>query len=225
METTLHRQLKEHYAGDASCREVRLDGFRIDAIADGRLIEIQSAPLGAIRDKVRTLLGQHDVLVIKPLAARKTLIRLKKQNGPVVSTRASPRRETVCDLFVELVNFVPLFPHPRLTLDVLLTEQEEHRVPVKRRRRRGKDYRVLDRRLVGIVETHRFRTADDVLALLPSDLPESFTTLDLAQRLGIPRWLAQKMAYCLRRMEAIDVVGVSRRSRLYERRRNKTRAA
>jgi len=218
METSLHRQLKELYAGDAASREVRLDGFRIDAIADGKLIEIQSAPLGAIRDKVRTLVQQHDVLVIKPLAARKTLIKLKKKNGKVVSTRMSPRRETVCDLFIELVNFVPLFPHPRLTIDVLLTEQEEDRVPVKRRRRRGKDYRVLDRRLVQVVETHRFRTADDVLALLPAQLPASFTTADIASGLRIPRWLAQKMTYCLRRMEAVSVIGVSQRSRLYERR-------
>lgn len=220
METTLHRQLKEHYGGEAACCEVRLGGYRIDAVVNGQLIEVQSAPLGAIRDKVRTLVEQHDVLVIKPLAARKTLIKLKKKNGPVVSTRASPRRETVCDLFIELVNFVPLFPHPRLTLDVLLTEQEEHRVPTKRRRRRGKDYRVLDRRLVNVVETYRFRTADDILALLPAELPTAFTTADLARLLNIPRWLAQKMAYCLRRMETIEVVGVSQRSRLYERRSN-----
>lgn len=218
METTLHRQLKELYAGDAASREVRLDGYRIDAIADGKLIEIQSAPLGAIRDKVRTLVQSHDVLVIKPLAARKTLIKLKQAGGAVISVRTSPRRESVFDLFIELVNFVPLFPHPRLRLDVLLTEQEEERVPVKRRRRRGKDYRVLDRRLVRVAETHAFSSATDILALLPPDLPASFTTADVARLTGMPRWLAQKMAYCLRRMDAIEVVGFTQRSRLYERR-------
>src|SRR5262245_15557689 len=124
METTLHRQLKEHYGGEAACCEVRLGGYRIDAVADGRLIEVQSAPLGAIRDKVRTLLERHDVLVIKPLAARKTLIKLKKRGGVVLSKRASPRRETVCDLFIELVHFVTLFPHRRLTIEVLLTQRE-----------------------------------------------------------------------------------------------------
>ena len=225
MERTLHRQLKEHYADDAACREVQLDGYRIDAVVDGTLIEVQSAPLGAIRDKVRQLLERHDVLVVKPLAARKTLIKLKRRNGAVVSTRRSPRRETVLDLFVELVNFVPLFPHPRLTVDVLLTEQEEDRVPARKRRRRSKDYRVLDRRLVRIVETRRFCTTDDLLALLPADLPESFTTADLASGLGIPRWLAQKMAYCLRRTEAIKIIGVSQRSRLYQRSSRDARAA
>jgi len=223
METSLHRQLKELYAGDAAAREVRLDGYRIDAIADGKLIEIQSAPLGAIRDKVRTLLERHDVLVVKPLAARKSLIRLKRAGGAVVSVRNSPRREKVFDLFSELVNFVPLFPHPRLTIDVLLTEQEEERVPAKRRRRRGKDYRVLDRRLIRVEATHSFQTAADILALLPAELPASFTTADIARLAGMPRWLAQKMAYCLRRMEAIEVVGVAQRSRLYE--RSESRAA
>ena len=225
METSLHRQLKEHYAGDAESREVRIDSFRIDAVADGQLIEIQSAPLGAIRDKIRRLVEEHDVLVVKPLAARKTLVKVKPRGGAVVSTRRSPRRETVYDAFGELVHFVPVFPHPRLTLDVLLTEQEEHRVPARRRRRRGKDYRVLDRRLVQIVETRRFRTADDLARLLPAGLPESFTTLDLSEQLGIPRWLAQKMAYCLRRIDAIEDVGVLARSRLYERKHGDRRAA
>lgn len=225
METTLHRQLKEHYAGDASCREVRIDNFRIDAVADGKLIEIQSAPLGAIRDKVRRLLTRHDVLVVKPLAARKTLVKLKSAGGAVASTRRSPRRETVYYMFLELVHFVPVFPHPRLTLDVLLTEQEEHRVPARQRRRRSKNYRVLDRRLVHVVESRRFDTAGDLAKLLPEDLPASFTTLDLAEQLNVPRWLAQKMAYCLRRIEAIEDVGVFQRSRLYERRTTATRAA
>ena len=42
---------------------------------------------------------------------------------------------------------------------------------------------------------------------------------------GIPRWLAQKMAYCLRRIDAIEVVGISQRSRLYQRRCRDSRAA
>ena len=56
METTLHRQLKEHYAEDPEQIEVKLGRYRIDAIAGGELIEIQHGSLAAIRDKIRTLL-------------------------------------------------------------------------------------------------------------------------------------------------------------------------
>ena len=59
METTLHRQLKALYAADASRQEVRLGGYRVDAVVDGRLVEIQQGSLAAIRDKVRCLLAEH----------------------------------------------------------------------------------------------------------------------------------------------------------------------
>jgi hypothetical protein len=217
METTLHQQLKSLYAPDAADREVRVDGYRIDAVAGTRLIEVQSAPLGAIRDKVRALLDRHDVLVVKPLAARKSLIRYARRGGRVESVRRSPRRESVYDVFTELVNFISVFPHPRLTIDVLLTSQEEHRVPAAKRRRRSKGYRVQDRRLIELLETRALRTADDLLALIPDSLPCGFSTADLAGACRQPRWLAQKMAYCLRRIDAIELIGKTGNSCLYRR--------
>ena len=45
METSLHRQLKAVYA-PAAAREVRVDGYRIDAVVDGELIEIQGSAEG-----------------------------------------------------------------------------------------------------------------------------------------------------------------------------------
>lgn len=55
METSLHRQLKALYCAEASRQEVRVDGFRIDAVDRGRLIEIQQASLAALRHKVRAV--------------------------------------------------------------------------------------------------------------------------------------------------------------------------
>src|SRR6188472_1609844 len=94
METTLHRQLKALYSGDDSLQEVALRGYRIDAVVADRLIEIQYGSLGAIRDKVRILLANHDVLVVKPLAARKYLVKVAKRGGRIASQRYSPTRET-----------------------------------------------------------------------------------------------------------------------------------
>lgn len=225
METTLHRQLKELYGATADDREVDVDGYRIDAVADGRLIEVQAASLAAIRGKVRTLLERHEVLVVKPLAAHKLLITRKRKGGPVQSTRRSPRHETVYDLFAELVHFVEVFPHPRLTLHVLLTEQEEYRLPKKRRWGRGPKFRVEDRRLAAVVGRHELRTTADLQQLLPASLCAQFTTADIARELGIPRWLAQKMAYCLRQTQSVTAVGKAGRSWLYERSDAPARAA
>ena len=180
METSLHRELKEVYCGDPDGREVQLDRYRIDAIVGRSLVEIQQASLAAIRRKIKELLVSHDVIVVKPLAATTTILRLARRNGPVASKRTSPRHETVYDLFQELVHFVDVFPHPRLTLEVLLIEQEETRIPRRKRWFRAKDYTLADRRLLAIRGRHVFRTAGDLCGLVPQGLCEPFTKIGRA---------------------------------------------
>lgn len=227
METTLHRQLKALYAPDDSQQEVTIDGFRIDAVDGDRLIEIQYGSLAAIRDKVRQLLQTRTVLIVKPLAARKYLVTRAHKRGPVKSSRYSPLRETYYHLFQEFVHFVDVFPHPRLTLELILTDQEEHRIPAKRRRWNGKAYRVEDRKLRTILGQFTLRTTADLITLVPDGIPEPFSTADLAEAASIPRWLAQKMAYTLRKTGAAIAVGKQRNSRLYriERPKRRRRAA
>jgi hypothetical protein len=113
------------------------------------------------------------------------------------------------DLFDELVYFTRVFPHERLVLEALLVDVEERRYPGrgKRRRRSARDFQIEDQHLVRIVATHAFATLDDLRRLLPRRLPREFHTGDLAARLKTPRWAAQRIAYCMREMGAVEVVG------------------
>lgn len=225
METTLHQQLKAVYCDDPEMREVVVDGYRIDAVIGDELIEVQQAGLGQIREKVRDLLSTHQVRVVKPLALRKVLVRRKRRGGRIESTRVSPKHDTLLDIFDELVHFCTVFPHRRLTLEVLLTEQVEHRIGQRKRRWRDKGYRVEDRQLVSIVERHTLRTRADLRSLLPDGLPQPFTTADIAREAGIPRWLAQKAAYCLRTTGTAMLDGKSGNALLYRWSGRKRRAA
>ena len=62
-----------------------------------------------------------------------------------------------------------------------------------------------------------FESPADLLALIPDDLAEPFTTADIAAAIGRPRPLAQQMAYCLREMGALTKVGQRGKAYLYER--------
>jgi hypothetical protein len=218
METTLHRQLKDYYTTPGSLVEQKLGPFRIDVVQPDQLVEIQLAPLTAIRDKIATLLKKHRVLVVKPIVARKHLVKLRRAGGKVVSRRRSPKQRTLLDMFDELVHFTRVFPHKRLTLEVPLIEIEELRYPGhgRRRWRRDNDHVVEDQRLVEITCVHEFRTAADFCRLLPPSLPRPFHTGHLAEGLGVERWIAQRMAYCLRHMGAVQSVGKLRGAWLYE---------
>jgi hypothetical protein len=218
METTLHRQLKALYAGAEARVEERVAGYRIDAIRAGELIEIQHGGLAAIRAKIARLLEEHAVLVVKPLVTRKHLVKLAKRGDRVISRRLSPKQAGLQDLFHELVYFTRVFPHPRLTLHVPLVEVEERRYPGHGRRRRWRkdDFLVEDQRLLAVTAVHTFRTAADLLALLPAKLPQPFHTGHLAAGLGINRWVAQRIAYCLRHTGAATVCGKAGNAVLYQ---------
>lgn len=216
METTLHRQLKTLYAG-TDAQEVQIEGFRIDAVKGRQLIEVQCASLGALRDKLRTLLEGHKVLVVKPLASRKLLVNRESRAGATLSSRYSPVRQSLFYVFDELVHFCNVFPHRRLTLEVVLAVWEEHRIPRRRVRRFRPQHTVVDRVLQQVERTVSLRTVRDLADLLPTDLPLEFTTQELAAGAGVPRWLAQKAAYCLRKTGAVELIGKRGHALLYRR--------
>jgi len=218
METSLHRQLKQAYADEGAEIEVPLGDYRIDVVCGEELIEIQHGSLSAIRDKIRRLTRKHKVLVVKPIVATKKLIKLDAPGGKVISRRRSPKQGTLLDLFDELVYFTRAFPHQNLTLEVPLVEIEEYRRPGhgKRRRRRANDFVVEDQKLVRIEQIVSFRRAEDLYRLLPESLPEPFHTGHIADGLKTDRWIAQRIAYCLREMGAARQVGKQGNAFLYE---------
>lgn len=218
METTLHRQLKDRYGPERGGRcEVALAeaGARIDAVAaDGELVEIQAAALGALRVKLGRLLASgYRVRVVKPVVASRRIVRRSRRDGPDLGARLSPRRGLFCDVFDDLVGLARLFPRPGLVIEVLEVHIDEVRVP--RRRRPG--FAVVDRRLRAIDRTVRLVAPVDLWALLPDDLPSPFTTLDLADRLDRPVGFAQRVAYCLRLSGAAATVGKRGNRWIYER--------
>lgn len=218
METSLHRDLKALYADKEAEFEVTLGRYRIDVVSGGQLVEIQHGSLAAIRDKVQKLLEKHRVLVVKPIVVKKRLVKRSVKGGPVTDRRLSPKRGGILDLFDEMVYFTRAFPHKRLTLDVPLVEVEEWRYPGHGRRRRWRrgDQEVEDRKLVRVDRAYRFRTASDLLGLITCPLPRPFDTGQLAVGLGVERWFAQRIAYCLRKIGALGEVGKRGNARLYE---------
>ena len=218
METSLHRQLKQLYACQGARLEAPLDGYRIDVARRNELVEIQHGSLAAIRQKVQRLLISHRVLVVKPVVVRRRLIKQNAKGGRVLTRRLSPKRGKLIDLFDELIYFTRVFPHPRLSLEVLLVDIEEWRYPGhgRRRWRRENDHLIEDQKLIAVHETIRLRTAADLARLVPVSLPTPFHSGHLAEALGVKRWIAQRIAYCYRKMGTADQVGKAGNTLLYE---------
>jgi hypothetical protein len=219
METTLHRQLKQAYAASPSNLEVKFGEFRIDAIRSDELIEIQCASLSALRSKAQRLLDVNPLRIVKPIYGRTRITRLDQREGKVVSRRLSPKRGEWVDFFDELIYFTRVFPHPNLTIELVMVDVEQIRIPrttKKRWRRNHSDYQVQDIRLESIVETYELKTSTDLLRLI--DWPSGdiqWTTESIAKRLSRPRWFAQKVAYVLKHVGAIRSTARNRSGIVY----------
>ncbi len=217
METSLHRQLKDVYADQGGQVEVSLGRYRIDVVCDGELIEIQHGSLSAIRDLVCNLLRYHRVLVVKPIVVRKRLVKQDARGGRVISRRLSPKRGRDIDLFHELIYFTRVFPHHNLCIETPLIEVEEWRYPGhgRRRWRRSTDHVMEDQKLVALHRIVRFHSADDLMQIIPDDLPSPFHTAHLAKSLNVQRRVAQRIAYCFRKTGAAEQVGKQGNAWLY----------
>jgi hypothetical protein len=215
-EKPLHAALKQWYALPGDRVEVPLQGYFVDLVRGELLIEIQTASFGSIRGKLRTLTREHHVRLVHPIAVERWIVKEARRGQPG-SRRKSPKRGRLEDVFVELVSFPELLCTGNLSLEVLLVQEEEVRRHDARRKRRRDGWATEERRLLDVRERHVFRGPADMAALVPSELDQPFLTSDLAAALRCPRWLAQKMAYCLRQMGALTIVGKRGNSIAYAR--------
>jgi hypothetical protein len=214
-EAPLHAALKTWYAQPGAQFEVRVDGYVIDIVQGDLLVEIQTRGFGKMKRKLRALTRTHPVRLVYPVAQEKWIVKLPREAGERSTRRKSPKRGSFASLFGELISIPTLLHDPNFSIDVLLIQEEEVRRYDGNRNWRRKGWTTDRRRLLDVVD-HRLITAPaDLLAFLPADLPDPFTTADVSKKLGQPRRLAQQMCYCLRELDVITVSGKRGNAILY----------
>jgi hypothetical protein len=222
-ETGLHAALKAWYARPGDSLEARVDGFIVDILRGETVIEIQTHHFSALKRKLQRLIETRSVRLVHPIALERWVVRVAPDGATPLGRRKSPRRGCAALVFDELVSFPELLAHPNFSLEVVLIREDEIRCPIpapRRRawaRRRPREWRVCDRRLLEVVDTVVLETPADCLAFLPEGLGQPFTNRHLASALGQTQHLSQKITYCLRRMGAVRTVGKQGRALLHAR--------
>jgi hypothetical protein len=217
-ESGLHSSLKTWCAKPGDQAEVKLDGCVADLLRGEMVVEIQTHHFYAIKRKLLRLVEARPVRLVYPIALERWIVRVDSDRTTRVGRRKSPRRGQAAHVFDELVSFPELICHSNFSLELLLTREEEIRCPWSgpRRGRWKRDWQVIDRRLLDVVESVVLAGPADCLALLPVGLPRPFTNGQLARALRQPPQLAARMTYCLRRMGAIVGLGKVGRALIYD---------
>ena len=217
-EGPLHQALKDLYLTANAEQEVTVGTFVADVRAgDDVIYEIQTGSFAPIRRKLAALVEHHRVVLVHPIAAIRYIVKLPESEDAEATRRRSPKRGSVAGIVRELVSIPHLLGHPNFEVEVVLTEEDEVRVfdPGRVRRRRG--WRVVSRELTAVVDRYRLRCPEDLFSLVQGPLPDAFTTAELAAAMAEPRWLAQKLAYCLRESGAVEICGKSGNALVYRR--------
>jgi hypothetical protein len=204
----LHASLKAHYMQPGDRTEAAVDGYIVDILRDGLIIEIQTANFSAIARKMRDLVERHRVRLVYPVPRDRWIVKLPQRAADPQTRRKSPRHLAAIDVFRELVSFPQLMAHENFELDLVLTEEEEvwrHEAGRRRWRRRG--WATVERRLLKVCETIELRGVADYMAMIAAPLPAEFLTSDLATAIARPRHVAQQVAYCLRNGGLIEKCG------------------
>ncbi len=198
-EKSLHAALKQWYLRPGDQIEARVDGYIVDIVRDGLLVEIQTHNWSAIRAKLYRLVERHPVRLVYPIARERWIVRIDCR-GNTIGRRKSSRRGEWRDLFQELIYLPQLIRHQNLTLEIVLVQTEEIRRADGRGSWRRRGQSIVDHRLLAVLGTRVFERAEDFLAFLPEDISDEFTNKQLARRLGISIPAAQRMTYCLSKM-------------------------
>lgn len=222
-ESDLHSALKMAYVTtDLDRVEYSVDDYVIDVvhpdeIRGDELIEIQTGNFSHIKKKFAALLPHYRMRLVYPIAIQRWLVNLNADGTQQVSRRKSPKKGRVEQVFSQLIYLRDVVNHQNFSLDVALIHDEEIRLDDGKGSWRRKGRSISNRRLLSILEIQHFEHVSEFSYLLPADLPEQFTTLDLRKALKINARLAGKMVYCLTHFDVIERTGKQGRAYLYRR--------
>lgn len=203
-EKSLHSQIKSLYSNPDDKIEFPVDNYIIDIVRDDLLIEVQTKNFSSLKVKLESLLPEYKVRIVHPIANEKWLT-LIDTNNEIIRKRKSPKKGNYLDVFQELIRIPHLVNDSNFSLEVLLITEEEIRRDDGQGSWRRKGISIYDRKLITINESMHFNNKLDFLKLLTIDLTTPFSNKMLSQQMNMPLNKAQKITYCLRKMDALKV--------------------
>ena len=198
--------MKAEYCGKSDRTEQKVEGYIIDIVKRKGLVEIQTTNFAKIKPKLHKLLRKYKITLVYNIPAIKWIIMTDK-NGNIVSIRRSPKRGHVFHLFEELIYLTDIIPNPNLSLEVVMTEEEEIRQDDGKGSWRRRGISIRDRKLVRIIERIKMNGKWDYIKILPEKIKEPFSTKDISNALSVSIYLSRKILFCLKKIKVIEDVG------------------
>lgn len=212
-ESTLHLVLKNYISANRCDQEIKYGKKYIDVFLDGKAYEIQTRNFSSLRSKLSVFLPEIPVTVVYPVMREKYIAWTDPETGEMTDYRKSPKKESVYNIFSELVYIKDYLCDKNLSFCVFVLASREQKLLSGRSYDRKKYGAVrLNRIPTELFEIHYFESINDFKKLLPDG---EFTVKELSKFASITPSLSQKTVYCLKNAGVISEVGSKGREKIY----------
>ena len=75
-ERSLHRSLKERYAVVGSATEQAIEGFVVDVVNGGHIVEVQTGSFWPLKNKLQRLLNAYSVTLVHPVSRDRYIVKV-----------------------------------------------------------------------------------------------------------------------------------------------------
>lgn len=213
-ESDLHKNLKEYFCPKNGKIEQPLLGSICDILCDtGRVIEIQTANLSALRLKLEKFLPEHKVLIIYPIAID-SYIQVLNEDGSTRHRRKSPKHGSFFQVFKELSGLYHLIDNKNLSFKLVYISAEIIKTDAGSKKRRAYRPGIINKKLIEMHSTEDYKNMKAICKKVLDLLPEEFTNQDI-KKIGAKDY-ASYTSWFLSKAELISPAGKQGRFKLYK---------
>lgn len=214
-EKTLHAVLKAFKDPDEDHHEIPVGNYIADICHDGKIIEIQTAHMDAMRAKLACFLQNYPVRIVYPIPAGKWIIWVDPQTGDLLQRNRSPIRGSFYHAFRELYRIRPFLRERNLSLELLLIDIDEYRLLDGWSRDRKRGSHRYDRIPLRLQDRLVLSCPEDYRQLIPEGLPEIFTSADFAAAVRFRKTGFSTVLLLLTELGAVERTGKKGNAWLY----------
>lgn len=214
-EKTLHAVLKNYIDPDEDHQEIPVDNYIADIYHDGRITEIQTAKMGAMRAKLSCFLPQYPVRIVYPIPAHKWVVWIDPETGELQKRNKSPLRGSFFHAFTELYRIRPFLTDANLSFELLLIDMDEYRLLDGWSKDKKRGSHRYERIPLQLQDRMLLTCPQDYMQLVPEDLPEPFTSADFAKAVRFNKKGISTVLLILTELRVVERIGKKGHSYLY----------
>lgn len=215
-EKTVHAVLKYYYDADKSHHEISLEGSVADVFDGSRVVEIQTKGFYKLKNKLERFLPLYPVTIVYPISCIKWVCWIDESTKKIVSKRKSPKKGNPYLVFKELYGIRQFLINNNLHIRIVMMDMEEYRLLNGWSTDKKRGSQRFDRYPLEIKDEVVLDDVRDYIQLLPLELPEIFTSANLAKTAKIPLALSQMTLLVMTEMGVVKRIGKDKKSFLYK---------